>query len=128
MLGTLPRHLIFNVLMPTIFFGLTACATTGAYEDSLNSWKGSSDASLIKTWGPPTETFNSDGHTFLVYQFSRTKPLSMMGDPTGGHGDYMKSLFCTTIFDISQGQVQDWAIKGNDCKDVSRPLLWKAAF
>jgi hypothetical protein len=124
----LDRNRIFILLLPTICLGLTACATTGAYEDSLNSWKGSSDATLIKTWGPPTETFNSNGHTFLVYQFSRTKPLSVMGDPTGGHGDYMKSLFCTTIFDVSQGQVQDWAIKGNDCKDVTRPLLWKTAF
>lgn len=128
MLRMLVTNRILKLLLPTICFGLAACATTGAYEDSLNSWKGSSDANLIKTWGPPTETFDSNGHTFLVYQFSRTKPLSVMGDPTGGHGDYMKSLFCTTIFDVSQGQVQDWAIKGNDCKDVNRPLLWKTAF
>lgn len=128
MTGTLHGHFVFKLLLPTICFALTACATTGAYEDSLNSWKGSPDANLIKAWGPPTETFDSNGHTFLVYQFSRTKPLSVMGNRTGGQGDYMKSLFCTTIFDIAQGQVHDWAIKGNDCKDVSRPLLWKAAF
>ena len=128
MVRTSNANRILKLLLPTVCCALSACATTGAYEESLNSWKGSSDASLIKTWGPPAETFNSSGHTFLVYQFARTKPLSVMGDPTGGHGGYMKSFFCTTVFDISQERVVDWAIKGNDCRDANRPILWKTAF
>jgi hypothetical protein len=25
-------------------------------------------------------------------------------------------LFCTTVFDLSDGRVLSWAIKGNDCR------------
>jgi hypothetical protein len=71
---------------------------------------------------------NSDGRTFLVYQFSRTKPLAVMGDPTGSHASYMKALFCTTVFDVAEGRVVDWALKGNDCRDANNAALWKTAF
>jgi hypothetical protein len=127
-LRMLIENRLWTFLLATICYLLTACATTGKYEDSLSSWKGSSDAELIKTWGQPTETFSSNGHTFFVYRFSRTKPLSVIADPAGSHGDHLQALFCTTVFDTSQGRVLDWAIKGNDCQDVSRPSLWKTAF
>jgi hypothetical protein len=107
---------------------LAGCATTGKFEEAVSAWKGRSDTDLVKYWGQPTETFNSGGHKFLVYQYSRTKPLSIMGDPTGSPVSYMKSLYCTAIFDVSDGHVADWATKGNDCKDVLRPDLWKTAF
>jgi hypothetical protein len=117
-----------NLLLATICCALVGCATTAKYEDSLDLWKGRSDSDLIKSWGKPSETFNSNGHTFLVYQFSRTQPFLHGGDPTGSPATYMSSFFCTTIFDVSSGQVIDWAIKGNDCKDVNQPILWKTAF
>jgi hypothetical protein len=107
---------------------LAACATTAKYEESLDSWKGSSDIDLIRSWGEPAETFNSHEHTFLVYQFSRTKPLPSAGDQHGSPANYMAALFCTTVFEVSAGRVIDWAIKGNDCRDVNQKHLWNEAF
>ena len=117
-----------NFLPATLCCLLTACVTTNNYETFLDSWKGRADADLLKAWGAPTDTFNSSDHTFNVYQFSRTKPLGEMRDQTGGHGGHMQSFFCTVVFDVVQKRVLDWAVKGNECRNVNNPILWKTAF
>jgi hypothetical protein len=119
---------MYKLFLAMVFCFVSACATTGKYEESLNSWKGASDTSLMATWGMPAETFDSKDHRFLVYQFSRTRPLVTMGDRTGSKATYMQALFCTTVFGIVGGHVEDWAIKGNDCKNANRPILWKTEF
>ena len=91
------------------------CATTGAYEQSLDAWKGRSDVDLIQARGAPAETFDSDGHKFLVYLSSTIVPFSLMPNTQGMHADDTKSKFCTTVFDVSGGVVVGWALKGNDC-------------
>lgn len=102
-------------LLAMVGCSVAGCATTGAYEQSLGAWKGHSDAELIKARGAPAETFNSDGHTFLVYLSSTVVPFSFMPNTLGSHADHTKSKFCTTVFDVSGGVVVGWAIKGNDC-------------
>jgi hypothetical protein len=114
-----------SLLLAVTCWALWGCATGAKYTDALNSWKGHSDADLINSWGKPADTFNSNGHAFMVYRFSRTKPLSPMVDRTGSPANYVSELFCTTIFDVSSGRIIDWAIKGNDCRDIVRPNVWK---
>ena len=102
-------------LLAMICCGIAGCATTGPYERSLDAWKGHPDAELIKALGAPAETFESDGHTFLVYLSSTIVPFSYMPNTQGMHADETKSRFCTTVFDVTAGVVVGWALKGNDC-------------
>ena len=103
-------------LLVTICCGVAACATTREYEETLDLWKGSSEASLIKSLGPPADIFNSNGHRFLVYQDSQSTALEPMRNHSSGSHDYSKALFCTTVFDIFEDRVSEWAIKGNNCR------------
>ena len=118
-LGSLERHAC-ALLLATIGCSVAGCATTSAYERSLDGWKGRSDVELIKARGAPAETFDSNGHKFLVYLSSTIAPFSLMPNTLGAHADHTKSKFCTTVFDTAGGVVVDWAIKGNDC--ANEPL------
>jgi hypothetical protein len=113
-LGQLGRHAC-AWLLATIGCGIAGCATTGAYERSLDAWKGRPQAELVNARGTPAETFNSDGHTFLVYLSSTVVPFTFMPNTLGAHADHTKSKFCTTVFDVSGGVIVGWALKGNDC-------------
>jgi hypothetical protein len=116
MLERLVKSPMRKFFLATICCGVTACATTRDYEEALNLWKGSSEASLIKSLGPPADIFNSNGHRFLVYQDTQSTALEPMRNHSSGSQDYSKTLFCTTVFDIFEGHVAEWAIKGNNCR------------
>ena len=116
MLERLVKSPMRKFLLATICCGMTACVTTSNYQETLNSWKGSSEVSLIKSWGPPTEIFNSNNHKFLVYQVSQTTAFEPMKNYSSGSHDYSKELFCTTVFDLFDGHVVEWATKGNNCR------------
>ncbi|WP_220427418.1 hypothetical protein, partial [Klebsiella pneumoniae] len=58
----------FAALLITFF--LSGCATEAGYQRVLNSWMGSTDVSLIQSWGPPQQSYELSGHTFLVYSNS----------------------------------------------------------
>jgi hypothetical protein len=92
MLERLGKSLMRVFLLATLCCGVTACATTRDYEESLNSWKGNSEASLIKSLGPPADIFNSNGHRFLVYQDSQSTALEPMRNHSSGSHDYSKTL------------------------------------
>jgi hypothetical protein len=116
MLEGLVGSAVRKLLVATICCGLTTCATTGHYEATLNSWKGSSEASLIESWGTPTDIFNSNGHKFLVYQVSKTASLEPLKNHSSGSRAYSEELSCTTVFGIVDGHVVEWATKGNNCR------------
>jgi hypothetical protein len=113
---SLAKSLTRTFLLVTICCGVTACVTTQNYEETLNLLKGSSEVSLIKSWGQPTDTFNSNGHKFLVYQDSKTTAFEPMKNYSSGSHDYLKALSCTTVFELLDGHVVEWAIKGNNCR------------
>ena len=46
-----------------------------------SSWHGRQGATLIQTWGPPTETYaQQDGGKLLVYRFKRDDVRKTFGD------------------------------------------------
>jgi hypothetical protein len=116
MLERLVKSPMRTLWLATICCGVTACATTRDYEATLDLWKGSSEASLIQSLGPPADIFNSNGHRYLVYQDSQITALEPMRNHSSGSHDYSKALFCTTVFDVFEGHVTEWAIKGNNCR------------
>lgn len=105
-----------RMLLVMICCGITACATTKDYKESLDGWKGKSEAELTESWGAPIDVFNSNVHKFLVYQVRQTERLESLGPRSSGSYEYSKELACTTVFDVVDGRVVDWAIKGNNCK------------
>jgi hypothetical protein len=82
---------------------LTAgCATTAKYNETINSWVGSKEIDLIKSWNPPKETYETQGSKFLVYSWSQ----------------YMEGIgtaYCKTVFEVQQGIITSVKATGNDC-------------
>lgn len=112
-----------------LVFALAGCATEAGYQRVLNSWMGSSDVSLIQAWGPPQQSYETSGHTFLVYTtngnayFPGTQPTyqtTFVGNTAytnsyGGSPGFNVSYSCSTTFEVVQGQIVNWRYKGNNC-------------
>jgi hypothetical protein len=58
---------------------ISSCATPSSVNDSMQSWVGSHQSSLIASWGPPQEVAD-DGLGGKVLIFKQTKSM-----PTPGH-------------------------------------------
>ena len=98
----------------------------------LNTLVGKSETDLVRAMGVPSRSFDSGGHKFLAY--SRTKLESTPGDPGfgpgwgwgypgwhggwGGWGGFPPQIIqrdCETTFDLLNGTVQAYNLRGNDC-------------
>lgn len=112
-----------------ITFFLSGCATEAGYQKVLNSWMGSTDVSLIQSWGPPQQSYELSGHTFLVYSRSSssyvpgvapTYQTTFIGNTAytntyGGSQGFNVSYSCTTTFEIVSGKIVNWRYQGNNC-------------
>lgn len=111
----------------------------------LDALIGKSELDLIRTRGVPTRTFTTDGHVFLAYSSSYTDyspgfgGYSPFGDgPFGGFGyggfgyggfgyggfgyggfggipPSIDTYSCSTTFEIEQGRVASWTLRGDGC-------------
>jgi hypothetical protein len=109
---------------------LSACATTAGYEKVLNSWTGSQEIDLIRTWGPPIQAYEAGGRKFIVYSSQRnvympgtapTYQTSFVGNTAytravGGTSATNIGMSCVTTFELEGSRVVSWSYKGNDCK------------
>ena len=115
--------------------GLGACAYPNPqHVAALNALVGKSEADLVRTLGVPNRTYDTGGHRFLA--FSRSKLETIPGDPGfgpwgggfwggpywgggwGGWGGFPPEIVqrdCETTFDLLNGTVQTWTLRGNDC-------------
>jgi hypothetical protein len=96
--------------------GGCAIATTGKFEAKLNNWVGSDESSLIQSWGPPTQSYETrDGrvlHTWHLQGETAIVPLS-----TGGAVAIDQS--CNITFTLSPtGRVEHWRYRGHGCKST----------
>lgn len=92
---------------------LSGCATTGGFEDVLNSWVGSDVNRLIETWGPPADTYQMpNGRTLYTWFFDGGAVAVPVGDYA-----YAVNRYCKTTFTVGkQGRVLGWRWQGNACK------------
>lgn len=81
----------------------TGCATTAKYNEAINSWIGSNEIDLVKSWSPPEETYETQGSKFLIYSWSQ-------------YFDGM-TFYCKTIFEVRQGFITSAKATGNSCKE-----------
>ena len=55
------RNLFFSFLTLILISG---CVTKAEHEDTLSSWIGFSETSLVESWGPPNGFYETGGNDF----------------------------------------------------------------
>lgn len=120
----------YTVLWILVFI-VTGCATTAKYEKVIDSWVGSSEQNLVRSWGPPDQVYDAgDGIKYLTYVTSRnvyipgsspTYSTQVIGNTTytnsyGGSAAQNIHASCKTSFEVKNGVITSWRYKGNDCK------------
>jgi hypothetical protein len=108
---------------------LAGCAyPSPQHVQALNSMVGKPEVDVVRTYGVPNRTIDTSGHRFLAYSESRIDSLGYPGWGYGGcgwgrwggfygggFGDEIVQEQCTTTFELANGLVQSWKLKGNDC-------------
>lgn len=124
-------------LLITIPVVVASCATAAGYEQVLSSWAGAQEVELVRSWGPPAQSYGVNGRKFIVYESRRN--LQLLGTATSytntgaiGGGPAMDiAMSCTTTFGLDGSKVISWSSKGNDCnakKGAFSPMTPNPAF
>lgn len=113
----------------TATFALAACASTAGYEKTLNTWVGSQEIELVRSWGPPTRTYEVGAIRFISYMSSGTMHIPgtaptykstasggvVTTTATGGSSGVTASVYCEVTFELSQSKIVKYTYKGNNC-------------
>lgn len=91
------------VVLSVFLILASGCATTEKYNETINSWVGSQEIELIKSWNPPKETYETQGSKFLVYSWSQ-------------YIEGIGTAHCKTVFEVREGVIVSAQATGNDCK------------
>lgn len=116
------------ILVLTTLF-IASCATQGKYKEILNSWVGSSESSLISSWGIPSSVYETNGLKYLTFRNNSTGYLpgtpgtaqtTIIGNTAytnyyGGTSGVMLNFNCETTFVVSDGVISNWSYRGNAC-------------
>ena len=116
---------------------LAACALNNGEERRayLTSLVGAPEAELVRQLGVPTRSFETTGRRFVAYDERRVDvyPGGPFFGGFGGYGGFGYGGFgsglglgyaflpqvvergCETTFEIGDGRVQSWALRGNAC-------------
>lgn len=109
---------------------LSGCATTEGYKKVVNIWVGQPEVELVRSWGAPLRTYETEKAKFLVYYSQRD--VFIPGSPTtypndfdesgtafqqsyGGVPDRTLTYSCETSFEVIDGVIVSWSFRGNDC-------------
>lgn len=103
---------------------LAACAPAFDRPAFLATLVGQPDAEVVRRLGVPSRTFETNGHQFLAYAEHRFEVLSA-GFGIGGFGYFGPSFGyspsevidrgCETTFEVANGRVVTWSLRGNAC-------------
>jgi hypothetical protein len=126
------RHAFFKAGTLATVIALGACAYPNPqHVAELNALVGKPEQTLIQTYGVPNRTYDTAGHRYLAY--SRSRIVTIPGDPGfgpwgggyyggwggwGGYGGFPPEIIqrdCETTFDLLNGIVQSWKLRGNAC-------------
>jgi hypothetical protein len=112
------------LLISIVLLFISGCKTTDGYKQIMQTWMGATELELIKTIGPPSSTYTSNGVKFLVYDRSYTTKKSYYTDydfdsyggsgysyPVGGN-----TYSCKTTYELEDGIVTNVKWVGNNCK------------
>jgi hypothetical protein len=97
-----------------------ACADqTAARMAALNQLVGQPEQTLLQTMGVPTRSYDADGTRFLAYDERRVDVIP--GAPgvgiwsAGAVPPQRIELWCETTFQVAQGVVRNFILRGNAC-------------
>ncbi len=121
-----------NLLFVLLILFISGCATTEEYRKIIDSWVGSTEIDLIRSWGAPQRSYQSGDTKFIVYNASRnirisgttpTYTTTVIGNTaytntTGGTPAKNIQLSCETTFEIRGKIIVSWSFRGNDCTAV----------
>lgn len=106
---------------------LPGCADRLAERQAyLTTLIGLSEADLVRTIGVPTRSVDAGGHRFLAYRESSIEvipgppfgPWGMPGAPWAygaGLPPDVVQLVCETTFELDDGRVRSFTLRGNAC-------------
>ena len=91
---------------------LTGCATTRAYVEMLDGWKGKPSSALVDKWGKPNRRYTmEDGSQAYEYRWadrSQEKDQRNLADAKPG---------CVTTFALdAKGKIVGYKWSGHDCR------------
>lgn len=90
---------------------LLNCATTGKYEEKLRSWVGRPESELLKSWGPPDQSYPNGEGKIITYKNNYGTKVN-----TGSAEVTAYDVYCNTSFYLTKDSVIEyWRWKGNDC-------------
>jgi len=115
------------VIFSILFFA--GCATQAKYKKVLDTWVGSSELDLIRSWGAPVNTYEAAGRKFIMYSSSYNVALpgnnptyttNVIGNTAytnsyGGTPGQNLLMICETTFEVEEGIIVKWSYRGNDC-------------
>ena len=121
---------MIRYMLLAAFMALSACATTAGYEKILNSWVGTQEVDLVRSWGPPVQSYEAGGRKFISYSSRRnvyipgtapTYQTNVIGNTAyttavGGSQAMNVGMSCSTTFELEGSRVVSWSYKGNDCR------------
>lgn len=124
-------------LLIAIAIVVASCATAAGYEQLFNSWAGAQEVELVRSWGPPAQTYEASGRKLIVYESRRNLQLQgtatshTSAGATGGSPAMDIEMFCTKTFGLESSKVISWSSKGDDCnakKGAFSPMTPDPAF
>jgi hypothetical protein len=119
-----------RVSLLAMLLGLGACATPVGYQKKLARWLGADEVELVRSWGPPTRTYQTGGHRFMTFESRRDVYVpevpSYFSTTTKGTRSYTTfnpgspattlTSRCTTTFELVNAKVTSYAFDGDDCR------------
>ncbi len=118
-----------NLLFVLLILFISGCETTEGYRKIVESWVGSAEIDLIRSWGAPQHSYQSGDTKFIAYNSSQsvyipgttpTYTTTVIGNTTytnttGGIPAQNIQLSCGTTFEIRDEIIVSWSFRGNDC-------------
>lgn len=124
------KMLCMRMLALAVALLVTACAPHLDRRVYLSSLVGVPEAEVVRQIGVPTRTYETSGHKFLAYTEQRADyiaggPFFFGGGfgggfygPRFGYAAFPPQVIervCETTFDIAEGRVLTWSLRGNAC-------------
>jgi hypothetical protein len=111
-----------SVLLPALLVGAAGCVDgLAARQAYLNRFVGQPEAVLVQQMGVPTRTYATAGTKFLAYDERRVDVIPAFpayGFFNGWYGGFppqVVDLQCETTFEVTDGTVKSFTLRGNAC-------------
>lgn len=107
---------------------LAGCSSQPERAAYLNTLVSLSDTDLVRQLGVPSRTVETPGHKFLAYREEHVSSFGgapfvygggLYGVGFGYFGGFPESILqsvCDTNFDVVDGRVASWSLRGNGCE------------